>query len=196
MSTKYELFLKKEFSYLSRFLEIEYCFLKMDMHDHSHDSKRLNQLSTKTKLKTKHIMKTINVTSKKTITLPNAFTMAELVAANPSVKPSTLYQRIQSMLREGDASPIKIVGDVKRDKKVGDEKVKTRGRAAVVYALVEASDGNNLIRQAKAQGVAKLKKQGIKQGVTVAKVESTEDVPTITDVAPLPDTTVSTEATV
>jgi hypothetical protein len=145
-------------------------------------------------------MKIVNVTKNKTIRLPNAFTMKELMVENPGVSKNTLYQRIQSMLREGDASPIKVVGDVKRGVKVdGGKPVLTRGRTEIAYALVDASDGNNLIRQVKAQGVAKLKKQNEKQGVTVAKIgdtssntdtEANVDVPTITNVEPLPDATI------
>jgi hypothetical protein len=99
------------------------------------------------------------------------------------------------MLKKGDESPIKIVDTVKRGKKVEGSKtpVNGRGRTEIVYALKDASEGNNLIRQAKAQGIARAKKQGLKQGVSVNvtsdKSDATE-VPVITDVAPLPDSTV------
>jgi hypothetical protein len=137
-------------------------------------------------------MKIVNVTKTKTIRLPSAFTMKELIAENPDVKKNTLYQRIQSFIRKGEH--IKVVGDVKRGVKVEGEKspIRTRGRTEIAYALLDASDGNNLIRQVKAQGVAKLKKQGVVTVATVGKndTDAEVEVPTITNVEPLPDATI------
>lgn len=92
-------------------------------------------------------MKTVNVTSKTTMNLPDTFTMKELAKFNPSVKAPTLYQRIQKLKKDG---VIVEMGDVKRP--TSKEKGITKGRTEVVYSTKDANPNNNLIRQAKAQG--------------------------------------------
>lgn len=113
-------------------------------------------------------MKTINITKKKTMNLPAAFTMHDLAKANPSVKAPTLYQRVQTLLEKGE---IVIKGDYKTPKQgEGNEKTFTKGRAAIVYALPDTKDGNKLITKAIKQGE---KRQGKKQVVTEEDSETT-----------------------
>jgi len=87
-------------------------------------------------------MKTIAITSKTSMNVPTtAFTMKQLQAANPDVKYPTLNARLIQLTKSGE---IIEKGSIKTDT--------GRGRAALLYAVPEASDQSNIVRQAKKQG--------------------------------------------
>lgn len=90
-------------------------------------------------------MKTIAITSKTSMNVPARFTMAELITANPGVKYPTLNARVDKLVKSGELLEVATV-------KTGTG----RGRAALVYALKDASlspkDKNDPLYQAKKQG--------------------------------------------
>lgn len=90
-------------------------------------------------------MKTLAITSKTSMNVPARFTMAELEAANPGVKYPTLNARVDKLVKSGDLLEVATV-------KTGTG----RGRAALVYALKDASlnpkDKSDPLYQAKKQG--------------------------------------------
>lgn len=116
-------------------------------------------------------MKTIAVTSKTSMNVPARFTMAELIAANPGVKYPTLNARIDKLVKSGDLLEVATV-------KTGTG----RGRAALVYALKDASltpkDKNDPLYQAKKQGrYVPIVSVTVTDTPTVAPVAETVTVP-------------------
>lgn len=114
-------------------------------------------------------MKSVKVTSKTSMNLPASFTMKQLQDANPGVKYPTLNARIDKMVKNGEVLEVTSV-------KTGTG----RGRAALVYALPDASttskDKSNPIYQAKKQG----------RYVPVASVKAPETVTVPVEVVPTP----------
>ena len=97
-------------------------------------------------------MKTLQVTSKKTMDVPDVFTMLDLRKSNPTVtSPNTLYQRVKSLLVKGDTSPIYLVGEIKliKGSKNGVETT-GRGRSELVYAIKGTSEDHPLIQSVRA----------------------------------------------